>query len=164
MRKYLAILLVVITGLSCRTEGEETAVAPTDELAFDVQTLPKMKKATGKAAAAVNSWAELRSFDQSLERIYKVGGREEYLLVVEELLELFEVMGASEGPETLQSPQIISRFNVVKTYLLKLKADLEYRTDPEESTLELIDAYSAAMDQCNTLVNTTLDPKTLFDE
>ena len=164
MRKYLAILWVITLGLSCRSEAEETVSTPTDELVIDVQTLPKMRKATGKAASAVDSWAELRSFGQSLERIYKVSGREDYLLVVEELLEIYEVMRTSQAPEALQSPQIISRFNVVKTYLLKLKADLEYRIDPEESTLELIEAYNAAMDQCNTLVNTTLDPKTLFDE
>ena len=164
MYKYLVLFLVILTGLGCKTEAEETVSAPTDELIFEVQSLPKMKKATGKAVGAVNSWAELRAFDQSLERIYKVSGREDFMLVVEELLELYEAMRTSQAPESLQSPQIISRFNVVKTYLLKLKADLEYRIDPEGSTLELIEAYNAAMDQCNTLVNTTLDPKTLFDE
>ena len=164
MRKYLTLAILLLAFFACRTEGEETPPISTEVLAFDTSKLPQKKRAVGKAVTAVNSWSELRSFDQSLDRIYSVSGREEYALIVEELLEIFEILGASEAPKALQSPQIISRFNVVKTFLLKVQADLEYRVEPVESTTELLTAYNAAIDQCNILVNTTLDPKTLFDE
>lgn len=164
MRKYLTPVILLLALFACRTEGEETPPISSGELAFDASELPEKKRAIGKAKATVNSWSELRSFDQSLDRIYSISGREDYALIVEELLELYEVMNTSEPPEALQSPQIKSRFNVVKTFLLKVQADLEYRIEPKESTTELITAYNAAIDQCNILVNTTLDPKTLFDE
>ena len=164
MRNYLSILFLFLAFLACRTDVEEPQTVSTEELNFTTSELPIKKKAVGKAATAVNSWSELRSFDQGLDRIYSVSGREDYALIVEELLELFEILGASEAPDVLESPQIISRFNVVKTYLLKVQADLEYRIGPLESTTELLEAYNAAIEQCNTLANTTLDPKTLFDE
>ena len=164
MRNYLSILFLFLALLACRTEVEEPQSVNTEVLNFVASELPIKKKAIGKAATAVNAWSELRSFDQSLDRIYSVSGREDYALIVEELLELFEILGASEAPDVLESPQIISRFNVVKTYLLKVQADLEYRIGPKESTTELLEAYNAAIEQCNTLANTTLDPKTLFDE
>ena len=164
MRKYLTIVIILLVFFSCRSEGEDALPIQSDELTFDATELPQKNRPVGKAAAAVNSWSELRSFDQGLDRIYSVSGREDYVLIVEELLELYEVMRTSQAPEALQSPQIISRFNVVKTFLLKVQADLEYRVEPTESTAALMAAYNAAVDQCNILVNTTLDPKTLFDE
>jgi len=164
MRKYLSVLVLILSLSACRTEAEAPQAISSEELNFDRAGLPEKKQAVGKAAVAMKSWSELRSFDQSLDRIYSVSGREDYVLIVEELLELFEVMGASEAPDALQSPQIISRFNVVKTFLLKVQADLEYRVEAKESTTELLTAYNDAIEQCNILVNTTLDPKTLFDE
>lgn len=164
MRKYLAFLFFLLVFVACRTEVETPVSAPTEELTFDPAEIPQKERTVGKAAIAFNSWTELRTFDQSLDRIYAVNGREDYVLIVEELLELYEVMRTSEAPDALQSPQIISRFNVVKTFLLKVQADLEYRVDPKESTTELLTAYNAAIEQCNILANTTLDPKTLFDD
>ena len=164
MRKYLTIVIVFLAFSACRTETEVPQSTASEDLRFDASELPEKSKAVGKAAAAVNSWAELRSFDRSLDRIFTVDGREDYALIVDELLVLYDVMGASKAPEALESPQIKSRFNVVKTLLLKVQADLEYRVDPKESTKELVEAYNIAIDQCNILVNTTLDPKTLFDE
>ena len=164
MRKYLSLMILFLAFFACRTEVEEIPAVSSEALNFNSSELPKKTRPVGKAAAAVNAWSELRSFDQSLDRIYSVSGREDYALIVEELLELYEIMRVSQAPDALQSPQIISRFNVVKTFLLKVQADLEYRVDAKDSTTELIAAYNAAMDQCNTLVNTTLDPKTLFDE
>ena len=164
MGKNLTVMILILALFACRNEVEETPPVSSEELAFEASKLPQKKRAVGKAAAAINSWSELRSFDQSLDRVYSVSGREDYALIVEELLELYAVMDASEPPEALQSPQIISRFNVVKTFLLKVQADLEYRVEPNKSTTELLTAYNVAIDQCNILVNTTLDPKTLFDE
>lgn len=164
MRKSLFALFCLLVFLSCRTEAETPVSVPADELVIETSELPQKQRPVGKAAAAFNSWTELRTFDQSLDRIYSVNGREDYVLIIEELLESYEVMRTSVAPDALQSPQIISRFNVVKTFLLKVQADLEYRVDPKESTTELLTAYNAAIEQCNILANTTLDPKTLFDE
>ena len=164
MRKYLSLLLVLLAFFACRTEAEEFQPDNSEDLNFVADDLPQKKQASGKAATALNSWSELRSFDQSLDRIYTVSEREDYALIVDELLELYEVMNTSEGPDILQSPQIISRFNVVKTFLLKVQADLKYRVGTKASTIELLEAYNAAIEQCNILANTTLDPKTLFDE
>ena len=164
MRKYLTLVILFLAFFACRTEVEEPQSVSTEEINFEGSKLPQKNRPVGKAAAAVNAWSELRSFDKSLERIYSVSGREDYTLIVEELLELYEVMRVSQAPDALQSPQIISRFNVVKTFLLKVQADLEYRVEPTASTAELLEAYNDAIEQCNILVNTTLDPKTLFDE
>lgn len=164
MHKYwiLPLLFVVVTG--CKPEQEEIQTAPSNALAFEISELPKTTPLRGKALQITNQWSEFKSFDTNFARIYESSGKEEYALVVEELLEQFKFLQDSTAPPELESQQISARFNVIRTYLLKVQALLDYRLDSKEATLELIRAYSDAMEQCNILVNNTVDTKTLFDE
>ncbi|NND14896.1 MAG: hypothetical protein HKN89_01065 [Eudoraea sp.] len=164
MHKYWILPMLFFFVIGCKPEREEVQSAPSNALAFEISELPQTTPLRGKALQAADQWSEFKSFDNSFQRIYGASGREEYALVVEELLEQFEALKLSVAPTELESEQISSRFNVVKTYLLKVQALLEYRIDSKEATQELISAYSNAMDQCNILVNNTLDTKTLFDE
>ena len=164
MHKYWIIPMLLATVAGCKPEQEEIKSSPSNALAFEISELPRTKPLRGKALQLTDQWSEFKSFDNSFARIYDASGREEYALVVEELLEQFEFLRGSTAPAELESQQISARFNVIRTYLLKVQAQLNYRLDSKEATLELIEAYSNAMDQCNILVNNTLDTKTLFDE
>ncbi len=164
MHKYWIFLTLLVTVIGCKPEQEEIKSAPTNALTFEISELPRTTPLRGKALQQTNQWPEFKSFDNSFARIYEASGREEYTLVVEELLEQFEILGGSTAPGALESQQISARFNVIRTYLLKVQALLNYRLDSKEATLELIEAYSNAIEQCNILVNNTLDTKTLFDE
>ncbi len=164
MHKYWIFLALLATVIGCKPEQEEIKSSPSNALAFEISELPRTTPLKGKALQLSNQWSEFKSFDNSFARIYEASGREEYALIVEELLEQFEFLGGSIAPAELESQQISARFTVIKTYLLKVQALLDYRLDSKEATLELIQAYSNAMEQCNILVNNTLDTKTLFDE
>lgn len=164
MHKYWILTLLFVVVMSCKPEQEEIQAAPSNALAFEISELPKTTPLRGKALKVADQWSEFKSFDNNFARIYESSGKEEYALVVEELLEQFKFLQESTAPPELESPQISARFNVIRTYLLKIQALLNYRLDSKEATLELIKAYSDAMDQCNILVNNTLDTKTLFDE
>jgi len=164
MHKYWILPLFFIVVMGCKPEQEEIQAAPSNALAFEISELPRTTPLRGKALQVADQWSAFKSFNNNFARIYESSGKEEYALVVEELLEQFEILRGSTAPPELESQQISARFNVIRTYLLKVQALLNYRLDSKEATLELIRAYSNAMDQCNILVNNTVDTKSLFDE
>ncbi|HZJ20127.1 MAG TPA: hypothetical protein VFD35_07215, partial [Pricia sp.] len=61
-------------------------------------------------------------------------------------------------------PQVKSRQKVFKTYILKVKGDIFYRIDPQESVVEMIKAYNAFRNQFNVVVNNTLDTDLILEE
>jgi hypothetical protein len=89
---------------------------------------------------------------------------DDLLLIVEDFVEKQKVLEASEYPEEFDKAQIKSRQKVLKTYILKLKAALEYRSDVYEPMSEMITAYNALRTQFNVTVNNTLNTKLLLDK
>ena len=65
-------------------------------------------------------------------------------------------MEAGIYPASFDIPQIKGRQKVFKTYILKTKGDLEYRQDPKESLIEMINAFNNLRNQFNVVVNNTL--------
>ena len=51
-----------------------------------------------------------------------------------------------------------------KTYVLKVKATLEYRKDPLEPTIEMVNAFNSLRNQFNVMVNYNFDSKMILDE
>ena len=81
---------------------------------------------------------------------------EDLILVTEDMIEKQKELEASSYPLEFDIPQIKGRQKVLKTYILKIKGDLEYRVNPEASLKEMIGAFNALRDQFNVVVNNTL--------
>ena len=112
----------------------------------------------------LKDWSEFDAVETSFDALYNVENREDLKLVIEDLIEKQKLLEASEYPEIFDKPQIKSRQKVFKTYFLRVKGNLEYRLDPQEPVLEMINAYNAVRNQFNVSLNNTLDTKLILGE
>lgn len=117
-----------------------------------------------KAQDILKEWVEYSAFETSFDALYNVANRDDLSLTIEDLIEKQNILEASEYPATFDKPQVKSRQKVFKTYLLKVKGDIFYRTNPQESVVEMIEAYNAFRNQFNVVVNNTLDTDLILEE
>ena len=164
MPKFLYFLVFLLVLGSC---GQSTSEKPTEEVSsFGVmaEELPPVSSLNAKANSIVMDWKEFDDFDKSFNRIYTIDYREDLILVIDDLVEKQKLLEKGEYPEEFNIPQIKGRQKVVKTYILKTKADLEYRLNPENSIKEMISAYNALREQFNVTVNNVLPTELIENE
>ena len=164
MKRLVCCAILVLVAIACgdNKEQAETETAVASQWAID--SLPKPAALNSKSLQILKEWPEFNALDQSFDAFYKAENREDLILIVEEFVEKQNILAASEYPEEFNIPQIKSRQKVLKTFILKTKAALEYRTDLHEPTKELIIAYNALREQFNVTVNNTLDTNLILLE
>jgi len=64
-----------------------------------------------------------------------------------------KLLEASKYPQQFDIPQIRGRQKVLKTYILKIKGNLEYRQNPEIAIKEMIVAFNNLRQHFNIVVN-----------
>ncbi|MGB5458433.1 MAG: hypothetical protein WBM91_16205 [Eudoraea sp.] len=164
MRKLFVFGLTFLLLFSCgNTQGTEQSINP-DVLEFDVQKLPKKSVLNSGAKAILETWAEFNDLDIAFDGLYAVENNEELILLIDEFIEKQNALAVSNYPETFDIPQVKSRQKVFKTYVLKVKATLEYRKDPLEPTIEMVNAFNSLRNQFNVMVNYNFDSKMILDE
>ena len=163
MRKILFCGLVFMLVLSCKQRGAEVTE---DASAYDVSTenWPEKSKVNATAATILEGWVEYNELDATFDGLYSIENTEDLSLILEDLIEKQKLLEESGYPESFDKPQIKSRQKVFLTYVLKTKGDLVYRTDPQQSVREIIDAYNVWRNQFDIIANNTLDIKTLLEE
>jgi len=164
MRKLFVIGLTVLLLFSCGNNQSTEQLVDANELEFDVQKLPKKSILNGKAMAILETWPEFNELDVAFDALYSVENNEELILLIDQLIEKQNALTSSTYPEAFDIPQVKSRQKVLKTYILKVKATLEYRKDPIEPTIEMVTAFNGMRNQFNVVVNSTLDTKMILDE
>ena len=142
--------------ISCREQPVETEINSETVAEWVVDSLPKRTMVNSKAQQILNNWPEFKTLELSFDALYKSENREDLLLIIEDFIEKQNILAASDYPEAFDTPQIKSRQKVLKTYVLKTKAALEYRTDLHGPAREMITAYNALREQFNVTVNNTL--------
>ena len=150
----LALILLIFACKQRQADGEVVAIS-NQELVVD--SLPKRVAMNSKALTILRGWPEFNTLDASFDALYRAENREDLVLIMGDFVEKQKVLAASEYPTEFDTPQIKSRQKVLKTYILKSKAALEYRTDLLQPTTEMIVAYNALRRQFNVTVNNTLD-------
>jgi len=164
MRKLFVFGLTFLLLFSCgNTQGTEQSINP-DVLEFDVQKLPKKSVLNSGAKAILETWAEFNDLDIAFDGLYAVENNEELILLIDEFIEKQNALAVSNYPEIFDIPQVKSRQKVFKTYVLKVKATLEYRKDPLEPTIEMVNAFNSLRNQFNVMVNYNFDSKMILDE
>ena len=149
---------------SCGKKQSSEQSIGTDELEFDVQNLPKKSTLNSGATAVVETWAEFKDLDIAVDGLYTVENNEELILLIDEFMDKQNALAFSNYPEILDKPQVKSRQKVIKTYILKVRATIEYRKDPMEPTIEMVNAFNGLRNQFNVMVNYKLDTKMILDE
>ena len=164
MNKLSFISLFVLLCVSCNQYKDNDQTEDTSAIIISIEKWPKKAGINPKANLILNEWPEYNAVDTSFDALYTVENREDLALVIEDLIEKQKLLEASKFPEVFDKPQIKSRLKVYKTFFLKIKGNLEYRLETEESVLEMIKAYNALRNQLNVVVNNTLDTKLILDE
>ncbi|MFS4418476.1 hypothetical protein [Maribacter sp. 2307ULW6-5] len=163
MQKAVRSILVFTFLFGCADAPRDTEqladsgweVAPAD--------LPKLGTVNAKARQELENWQAYKDFEAGFNRIYDTEYREDFVLVVDDLVEKQKALEASEYPERFNAPQVKGRQKVVKTFILKVKGDLIYRQNPEASIKQLIEAFNDLRSQFNIMVNYVL-PDELIQE
>ncbi len=164
MIKLCIASLCLLFLVHCRQGPEIPEDTASAEESMSISDLPAKETIQAGAREITNGWPEFQSLDTSMEGLYRVENKEELRLLLDEMLEKEKALSGSEYPEVFDKPQIFSRQKVFRTYLLKTKASLEYRTDTQEAAKEMILAYNALSRQFNVLIHSKLDSTLLSDE
>lgn len=151
---YLFTLFIVL--LSCKENSREIEAEQDGNWESVASELPRKIVLNPKSKALVEDWLAFKSFDASFDRMYTATYIEDLVLIIEDLVENQKVLEGSVYPDEFNIPQIKGRQNVLKTFILKAKGDLEYRQDPKVSIEEMIAAYNGFRNQFNVQVNNTL--------
>jgi len=158
--------LAIFFGLfiSCKQQPSDLETNEVTATEWTIDSLPKREILNSKVLQILKEWPEFNNIDLSFDALYQAENREDIILIIEDLVENQNVLAAAEYPQEFNTPQIKSRQKVLKTFILKTKAALEYRTELHEPARELLIAYNALREQLNVTVNNTLDTNLILLE
>lgn len=162
MRKVTCLVFVLFVFIACndnKKKGEEATVIVKE---FVLGKIAKPKKANAKAKAILEEWPEFNALETSFNALYKVNSEEGLTVVIEDLIEKQKLLKASDYPEKFNLAEIKSRQNVFKSFILKVKGDIEYRVAPQESIKQMVKAYNAYKNQFNVVVSNPLNLEALI--
>ncbi len=164
MRRFFFSWVLLVSLVACRQEQPKTVANNLVSFEIITENWPKKSKVNSQAQAILGDWTEYKALETSFDALYTVENREDLSLVIDGLIEKEKELTKSEYPVRFNVPQIKGRQKTFKTFVLKVKGDLFYRLDTEQSVLEMIKAYNAFRSQFNVIINNTLDMKLILDE
>lgn len=164
MHKLFVLSLILVLVFNCKKQEKEGTVVAEEVVFVSFQDMPKTQEVNSEVDSILKNWIEFQDFESSFNVLYRAANNEDLALAVEDLLEKEVTLRMSEHPEAFDKPQLKSRQRVFRTYLMKLKASIEDRTNVNEPMKQLLTANNAWRNQFNVVVNNKLDTKLLFDE
>ena len=163
--RFITVLLVIgIFFMGCKGERDPQESSGFSVIEIDISQLPQRSPINPRANAILKDWTAFQELETSFDGLYRVENNEDLILVVEEMVKRQNDLEDSDYPEAFDIPQVKSRQKVFKTYLLKLKAASEYRTEVMPPASEMLEAYNDFREQFNIIVNNTLDLNLILDE
>ncbi|MBU2947983.1 hypothetical protein [Zobellia uliginosa] len=163
MKRIFFFSLMLLMTLACKEQKQELIVEDASAHELSSEAWPKKLPIKPKAQAILEDWIEFSSFETSFDALHTVANKEDLRLVIEEMITKQNQLEESKYPKEFNIPQVKSRQKVFKTYMLKVKGDLYYRADPQESIVQMIEAYNAFRNQFNVVVSNTLDTDLILE-
>ncbi|SIQ10918.1 hypothetical protein [Maribacter ulvicola] len=164
MSKIIFFLIFITVVSSCKEANQENTTIQETRWEEITDSLPEKIRIDAKAQTILNDWLEYSALEKSFDKIYTSEHIEDFQFLVDELIENQNKMELSEYPEKFNIPQIKGRQKLFKTYVLKIKGDLEYRQNPRESIIQMITAYNNLRNQFNVSLHNDLPDELLNDE
>lgn len=163
MGKSIILGMLVLVLFSCSQNKKEEAKSDAP-VTFEAENLPELLNISQNARDVLKDWPEYNALETSFRSLYNVKDNEGLGVVIDDIGEKQKLLEASEFPETFNTPQVKSRLKVFKTYILKVKANMEYGIETAVPLEEMVVAYNAMSDQFMVTVNNTLDTEQLLGE
>ena len=163
MKRIFFFSLMLVLTVACKEQKQELVVEDVIAQELSSEKWAKKLPIKPKAQAILDDWIEFASFETSFDALHTVANIEDLRLVIDEMITKQNQLEESTYPKEFNIPQVKSRQKVFKTYMLKVKGDLFYRIDPEESIVQMMEAYNAFRNQFNVVVNNTLDTDLILD-
>ena len=164
MKKIMSICFLLLLSVACQESAGENTDKKKEQQFLKVEALPQRAIINAKASAILKKWIEFNALNTGFDALFAVENAEDLALVLDDLVEKQKALEDSEYPPTFDLPQVRSRQKVMKTFILKTKAAVEYRVDATDPAVEMMEAYNAMRNQFNVIVNNTFDTKLLLDE
>ena len=142
MNRFVAFFLGIVL-ISCEPKKQETVTV--------VETKQKIYLDSFQGVVISNSneiyrnWRTLQLFAQTYEALYKVKNSEDLLIAVENALKSIENLENQQKPEAIESPGYLSRLDLLKTELFRLKEKLSEGQFDANIFEETLNAYKGLM-------------------
>jgi len=163
------ILMIFACGMvSCSTptaSKKETAPDTGADQPFFDQNAVSLLSLNSDAEKALEDWTAMKNLLSNLETLPNVKQNSlafQLKTLSEEVLEI----KTNKLSEPFNQPSIISRFKVIKTFVLKAHlTDASLHSSPQfkENITELLNAYNAFVNQLNVVVKETINTDTIID-
>lgn len=163
MKKFFAIIVVLVL-FSCRNRQEQAQLEIMEQVEFDASQLPRLYELDPDTQELIDKWINYKELESSVEAIYEIKNNEELILLIENTIERQNAVATAKYPPPFNTPQVKSRQKVFNTFLLKVKATLDYRKDPMEPIIEMLDAFNIMRKQFDVVMNSQIDTKKILDE
>lgn len=160
----MSIFFLLLLSVGCQESAGGNADKKIEQQFFRVEALPQRVILNAKATEISKNWIEFNALNTGLDALFTVENAEDLAFVLDDLVERQKLLEDSEYPPAFDLPQVRSRQRIMKTFILKTRAALEYRVDATEPAVEMMEAYNAMRNQFNVIVNNTLDTQLLLDE
>lgn len=142
MNRFIAFFLGIVL-ISCEPKKQETVTV--------VETKQKIYLDSFQEVVISNSnelyrnWRTLQLFAQTYEALYKVKNSEDLLIAVENALKSIENLENQQKPESIESPGYLSRLDLLKTELFRLKEKLSEGQFDANIFEDTLNAYKGLM-------------------
>ena len=142
MNRFIAFFLGIVL-ISCEPKKQETVTV--------VETKQKIYLDSFQGVVISNSneiyrnWRTLQLFAQTYEALYKVKNSEDLLIAVENALKSIENLENQQKPEAIESPGYLSRLDLLKTELFRLKEKLSEGQFDANILEDTLNAYKGLM-------------------
>ena len=142
MIRFLAFFLGLAL-LSCNPKKQEVPILVETSTEIHLDALPEIS--VSNSSELYRNWPTLQLFSQTYEALYKVNNSEDLLLATENALKSIENLENQQKPEEIGSSGYLSRLDLLKTELFRLKEKLS-EGQFDSSTLEdTFNAYKGLM-------------------
>ncbi len=121
MIRFLAFFLGLVL-LSCTPKKQEAPILVETPKGIQLDSFPEISILN--SSELYRNWPTLQLFSQTYETLYKVNNSEDLLLAVENALKSIENLENQQKPEAIGSPGYLSRLDLLKTELYRLKEKL----------------------------------------
>ncbi|MEM1337001.1 MAG: hypothetical protein AAF717_05180 [Bacteroidota bacterium] len=164
MRKFVVFLAAFMLLSGCKNEGEQEGNSEQAAEDFSFRNMPKGVPIQQEALQILEDWQEYKGLEESFSVLKRASNTEDLELAIDDLIEKEAILAKGEYPVPFDQLQFKSRQRVLRTFLLKIKGNLEDRQDVEQAVVQMLEAYNAMKMQFNILTSSTLDKKLILDE
>jgi len=164
MWKYTVLFCFAVLLIGCKQEKPELVDEQAAPEAFSMQNYPTLIELEPEVLPIVNSWPEFMAMENSFSVLKRATSTEDVKLAITDLIAQEKALAEGDYPQAFDRLQIKSRQQVFRTFLYKVRGNLQDNRDIDEAMQQMVKAYNGYKNQFNVISGNTLDAKLILDE